>query len=157
MGVLGTVISVFVIDRLGRRILLLTSMSIMCVTICLLGMFFYLKELGQSDNLGWIPLVCLGLYTTAFALGIAPVPWLMNGELFAPEIKATGSGIATMTTWTLASVIIKTFPNLQEALGTHVTLWLFAGFALAGVVFILFFVPETKGKSLVEIQKMLEE
>lgn len=156
MGVLGTVLAIFAIDRFGRRALLITSMSVMCVTICILGAYFYLDEHNNAQGLGWLPLVCLSFYNTAFALGIAPVPWLMNGELFAPEVRATGSGMATMTNWLLASVIIKTFPNLQEALGTPGTFWLFSVFAFAGIIFIVLVVPETKGKSLVEIQEMLK-
>ncbi|XP_055693288.1 facilitated trehalose transporter Tret1-like [Lutzomyia longipalpis] len=156
MGVFGTVISCFTIDRFGRRVLLLISMSVMCVTICGLGVYFYLDIHSSTEGLGWLPLVCLAIYNTAFAMGIAPVPWLMNGELFAPDVRATGAGIATMTTWVLASVITKTFVNLEAAIGKPGTYWLFTGFSFVGVLFIAFVVPETKGKSLVEIQKMLE-
>lgn len=79
----------------------------------------------------------------------------MVGELFAADIKGIGGSAAGAFSWIFAFVVTKTFSNIQTAIGIGPTFWLLSGFSILGTVFVFFVVPETKGKSLSEIQTML--
>lgn len=81
----------------------------------------------------------------------------MLGELFAPDIKGLAGSISATSNWTLAFIVTKTYNNLRDVLGVGPTFWLFTGISIVGIVFIYFAVPETKGKSLSSIQKMLDK
>lgn len=157
MQVIATFVASMVVDKLGRRILLLISVSVMAICTILLGIFFYLADLnnGSVDNLGWLPIVSLSIFIIMFSIGFGPIPWLILGELFAPDVKGIAASISGALNWVLAFIITKTFTNIREAIGIGETFWLFSGLSVLGIVFVFFVVPETKGKSLVEIQKML--
>lgn len=79
----------------------------------------------------------------------------MVGEIFPPDVKGLASSICGAFNWTLAFVITKTFTNIRDAIGIGETFWLFSAFSIVGTLFVFFVVPETKGKSLADIQKML--
>lgn len=147
-----------IVDRLGRRILLLTSQFVVMICTFSLGYYFYMKEVDPNSviHLGWLPIASLCLFIISFSLGLGPVPWLMLGELFAPDVKGFAGSLSATSNWTLAFIVTKTFNNLRDALGIGSTFWLFTGLSLAGIVFIFLAVPETKGKSLASIQKMLD-
>ncbi|XP_037908884.1 facilitated trehalose transporter Tret1 isoform X3 [Hermetia illucens] len=159
MQVIATLVSVMVVDRLGRRILLLASGAIMAVCTILMGVYFFLQKrnVNDVDNLGWLPILSLCLFIIMFSLGFGPVPWLMMGELFATDVKGVAGPIAGTTNWVLAFIVTKTFNNLLDGIGTAQTFWLFSGITIIGTIFVFFAVPETKGKSLGEIQKLLGE
>ncbi|XP_073839129.1 solute carrier family 2 member nebulosa isoform X2 [Musca autumnalis] len=157
MQVIATFVSVMVVDKLGRRLLLLASASVMALSTIAMGVYFYMKENGDSvESLGWLPVCSLCVFIIMFSIGFGPVPWLMMGELFASDIKGVAGSIAGTSNWVLAFIVTKTFVNLKEALGSGPTFWLFAGITIVGAVFVFVFVPETKGKSLNEIQMELE-
>lgn len=79
----------------------------------------------------------------------------MLGELFAPDIKGLAGSISATSNWTLAFIVTKTYNNMRETIGVAATFWLFTAISVLGIVFIYFAVPETKGKSLNSIQRML--
>ncbi|KAH8388864.1 hypothetical protein KR215_002730 [Drosophila sulfurigaster] len=157
MQVVATFVSTLVVDKLGRRILLLASGIVMALSTTAIGVYFFLKDQDESqvENLGWLPVTSLCVFIIMFSIGFGPVPWLMMGELFATDIKGFAGSIAGTTNWVLAFIITKTFKNLTDGLGTGGTFWLFAGLTVVGIVFVFFIVPETKGKSLNEIQQEL--
>lgn len=154
--VIATFVSSLVVDKLGRRILLLASDSIMAVCTILLGVYFYLDQNGHDvSNLGWLPIVSLCMFIVMFSLGFGPIPWMMMGELFAADVKGLAGSLAGTFNWLLAFIVTKTFTNLVTAMGRAETFWLFSALSIVGTVFVFFVVPETKGKSLAEIQRML--
>lgn len=157
MQVIATFVSTMVVDKLGRRILLLLSVSIMGVCTILLGVFFYLSDQNKDNvaDLGWLPIVSMCIFIVMFSLGFGPIPWMMIGEIFAPEVKGIAGSAAGSFNWILAFVITKTFTNMRDAMGTSGAFWLFSGFSIVGTVFVFFAIPETKGKTLGEIQKLL--
>ena len=157
MQVLATFVATLVVDRLGRRILLLISISFMVVCKVLLGIFFYMKDNDSNSvvNITWLPVFALCLYIVVFSLGFGPVPWILIGEIFAPDIKGFAGSAAGTFTWALAFAVTKSFDSIQVAIGIGPTFFLLAGFSVLGTVFIYFVIPETKGKSLAEIQIML--
>jgi SP family facilitated glucose transporter-like MFS transporter 8 len=153
--VVATYISSAVVDRVGRKVLLLLSASIMGLCLAILGLYFYLKKGDDVSGIGWLPLLCLTLYIVVFSLGFGPLPWLMMGEVFAPNIKGAASSIAVCTNWTLTFVVTFSFGKLVDGLGEDWTFWLFAIICGIATVFIYYLVPETKGKTLSEIQRIL--
>lgn len=157
MQVVATFASTLVVDRAGRRILLLLSTGVMGLCTILLGVFFTLKDQDEDSvaNIGWLPIVAMCVFILMFSLGFGPIPWMMIGELFAPDVKGVASSMAGAFNWTLAFVVTKTFVNIKDAMGTGPTFFLFSAISLLGLVFVFFVVPETKGLSLANIQKML--
>lgn len=144
------------VDRAGRRILLLISHSVMAICLGVLGYFFYIKEQGEDvSSLGFIPLASVVLFIIVFSLGAGPIPWLMAGELFTSEIKGVATGIAVGLNWVSVFIVTKTFQTLIQKFGQGVTFWYFSVICALGTVFVFFLIPETKGKSLEEIQIML--
>lgn len=155
--VIATFVSSLVVDRLGRKLLLLQSALIMGLCLVSLGTYFYLNEQTDVDvsSLGFIPILSLCIFIVSFSLGFGPVPWLMAGEIFAADVKSYLVPVAGTTNWTLAFFITKFFGNLVNAINMGPTFWIFAGCCFVGFAFILFVIPETKGLSLIEIQRML--
>lgn len=157
MQVIATFVSSLVVDKLGRRILLLASIGVMTICTILLGTFFVLQSNDRDsvENLGWLPIVATSVFIIMFSLGFGPIPWMMVGELFAPDIKGVASSMAGAFNWILAFIVTKTFGNIRDSIGQGETFFLFAGLSVVGILFVFFAVPETKGKSLSEIQVML--
>lgn len=154
--VLVTYTSTLLVDRAGRRILLLISDAVMAICLGTLGYYFYLQDSGKDvSNLGLLPLLSVAVFIIVFSIGFGPIPWMMTGELFSSEIKGVATGIAVGLNWCLTFVVTKSFQPLVSSLGSAVTFWIFSAVCCAGTVFVALIVPETKGKSLDEIQKML--
>lgn len=151
-----------VVDRLGRRILLISSTLLMGISGAVLGIFFTLQDRQLVDQdvisaLGYIPIISLCLFIIMFSLGIGPIPWLISAELFPQEIKSIATGGAATFNWFTGFLIAKFYLDLKNAIGSDITFYMFSGLSVIGAVFTFLFVPETKGKSLDEIQKELNE
>lgn len=146
-------ISTLVVDRLGRKLLLLASASVMCICSLLLGVYFYLQDDGQDvSNIGWLPLLSVCLYITMFSLGFGPIPWMIVAELFLPQTRGVASSLASCFNWILAFLVTKFFSDMVAGMGAGPTFWVFMAVLLAGSLFVFFIVKETKGKSFEQIQ-----
>lgn len=154
---LATLLSAAVVDKLGRKLLLMVSVSIVILCLGLLGIFFYMLDRDETsvEDLGWLPLASLSIYTIVFALGLGPVPWVMLGEVYSNDMKPIASPITGAFNWSLAFLITNTFGMLSDEIGIGETFWMFAVAISFGVLFVIFIVPETKGKSLQEIQLVM--
>ncbi|XP_018329739.1 facilitated trehalose transporter Tret1-2 homolog [Agrilus planipennis] len=143
---------VFVIEKLNRKTFLYISAGGTGVTLAAMGLYFNLKDFGYVLN--WLPLGSMILFYVFFALGMGPIPWLVNSELFSSEIKGVANGITIASNWLMLFVVTKLFPLLME-FNPFCTFYVFAIFMILCLVFIKFCVPETKGKSLQQIQEEL--
>ncbi|XP_059044940.1 facilitated trehalose transporter Tret1-like [Achroia grisella] len=153
---ISTFIATALIDRLGRKILLYISSISMIITLITLGSYCYVKVTGVDVTAyGWLPLACLVIYVLGFSIGFGPIPWLMLGEILPSKIRSTAAALATGLNWTCAFIVTKTFHSISQAIDMHGTLWMFAVICLIGLFFVIFFVPETRGKSLEEIELKL--
>lgn len=138
MQVGATFTASMIVDKTGRRVLLLISISIMAVSKILLGIYFFMNERDATsvENLGWLPVVALCVYIIVFSLGFGPIPWLMVGELFAPDIKGIGGSAAGSFSWIFAFAVTKSFSNIQTGIGIGPTFWLLSGFSILGTVLV---------------------
>ncbi|XP_032680221.1 facilitated trehalose transporter Tret1-like [Odontomachus brunneus] len=150
-------VAAVIVDRAGRKPLLILSSGVMSVSLVALGLYFKIKDDGGDiSTLGWLPLTSLTLYMIVFSVGMGPIPWMLMGELFTAETKAIASGLAVMLNWFLVFLVTKTYPALNQELGADATFWMFAVIMAIAVAFTYFFIPETKGKSFQEIQDLLQ-
>jgi len=124
--------------------------------ISTLIMALYFGMLMKS-GVGWLALIAVCVFIIGFSLGFGPVPWLMMAELFAEDVKALAGSIAGTTNWCFAFIVTLLFPVLNDIIGATACFAIFFGFAVAAFVFILFLIPETKGKTLNEIQAKMGE
>lgn len=153
-----TGVSAYLVDRSGRKLLLVVSWSVMCVTLVALGVYFKVNQLGEANSsaaLSWLPIICVCLYLAGFSLGCGPLPWAMLGELLPGSIKGYCSSFVACFNWLLAFFVTVTFGGLVDALGGHAVFFIYAVICGTGVVFVLLFVIETKNKSLEQIQTEL--
>ncbi|VVC44856.1 Sugar transporter, conserved site,Major facilitator superfamily domain,Major facilitator, sugar [Cinara cedri] len=152
-----TMVSLSIIDKSGRKLLLVISSLLMAVCYAGLGGFYLIKKYNSTlaKDLYWLPLLCIAVYISAFSIGSGPVPWVLMGEIFSSEVKPIGTSLTTCTNWTLVFVVTYVSNELTHWLGSSGCFLTFSAFCLMGAVFAMVIVPETKNKSLAEIQLRL--
>lgn len=111
---------------------------------------------GCPSDYGWLALLGLVLYLLAFAPGMGPVPWTVNSEIYSLQDRGVCGGIAATANWISNFVIAQTFLSLTDALGTSKTFLLFAGLAVAALLFVLCYLPETKGLSFEQVELLFK-
>ncbi len=151
VNVVMTLVSMWLIDRMGRRPLLLIGTAGIAITLGVLG-FAFLKPGG---GLAKIAVVTLMAYVASFAISLGPIFWLLISEIYPLKIRGLAGGTAAASNWAANLVVSLTFLTLVEALGPSRTFWLYALFAVGGWFFCYFLVPETKGRTLEEIERSL--
>lgn len=154
----STFIPTFIVDRAGRRILLLISGAGMAV--CLLAMvfrFFLLNRGVEIKYIEWLPLIAVNLYIVAASVGISPLPWFMMPELLSNEAKNWVSSLAVCLNWSMTFLVTKFFPIMMNDIGSEATYGTFFVICLVSTIFIGVFIPETKGKTREEIQRLLSK
>ncbi|VVC94595.1 unnamed protein product [Leptidea sinapis] len=145
------------VERSGRKKLLLISMAACAFSLSLLGLYFYLDRIGSSwlESIGWLPLVALIVYFFCYEAGFGTIPNAIVGEMFRVNVRSNGSALAITMTWLVGFALTTSFNSMVEALGGDVTFWLFGASCILAFLFTYFCLPETKGKTLKEIQDML--
>jgi len=149
--IVGTVSSMFVVDRLGRRPIMLMAVTAMGVSMGLMGVFF---GRGGGGGLGWGMVVCTLLYIYAFNFGMGGIYWVVVSELFPTRIRGAASSLSVIFLWGGNWVVLLLFPTMLEIFQRSV-FFLFAGVCGVCLMFMWFFVPETKGKTLEHIERDL--
>ncbi len=151
VNVLMTLFSMWLIDRLGRRPLLLTGIAGMIVSLGALGYIFHLSKGGEFAGLA---VVILMFYVASFAISLGPIFWLLIAEIYPLKIRGLAAGIAAGTNWLANFAVSLTFLSLLKLLGPSLTFWLYGVLAIGSWLFSYFLVPETKGRSLEEIESV---
>jgi MFS transporter, SP family, galactose:H+ symporter len=150
VNVLLTLVAMQLIDRVGRRPLLLISLAGMALSLFVLGLAFSLPQL--SGSLGWIAVASLMIYVGSFAVGLGPVFWLILSEIYPLRIRGRAMSIGTAANWIVNLIVALSFLTLTQVLGRPATFWLYGVVSIGAWLFAFFLVPETKGKSLEEIE-----
>jgi sugar porter (SP) family MFS transporter len=149
-NVILTVAAMQLIDQVGRRPLLLVSLAGMALSLFVLGLAFALPQ--ASGNLGWIAVSSLIVYVGSFAIGLGPVFWLVLSEIYPLRIRGRAMSIGTAANWSVNLIVALTFLTLTQVLGNAATFWLYGIVSIGAWLFAFFLVPETKGKTLEEIE-----
>jgi sugar porter (SP) family MFS transporter len=155
VNVLVTLIAIWLVDRAGRRPLLLWSLAGMGIAMLILGVGFALEDSGAgvaAVSLGQITAASLILYVAAFALGLGPIFWLLIAEIYPLSVRGLAMSLATVTNWAANFIIAATFLSLVDLIGESGVFLLYAVVALFAWIFIFKLVPETKGLSLEQIE-----
>jgi len=143
---------VFVVDRWGRKPLLLIGNAVMCLTLLATG--FVVLDVHGKNLLGTLTLILLVLYLAGYELGWGAVVWVMMAEIFPLKIRGAGMGTGAVVLWAATGIVTALFPIISDDnhLGLGHTMWLFAG--INAVLFLLtrWLVPETKGRTLEQIE-----
>lgn len=166
VNLLFTIVSVYFVDRLGRRKLYFIGLSGIFVSLTLLGACFagfsHLGEMGK-----WLSIVLVFIYVAFYAISIGPLGWLIISEVFPQKVRGLGSSLGSLSVWVFNTIVTFTFFKIVKAFtvdGSEIFLngenlgnpagafWFYAIVALAAIVWGYFYVPETKGVSLEKIE-----
>src|ERR671916_3332814 len=149
-----TILAVRIIDRAGRKPLLLIGLVGMVISLALLGTVFASGATGDNSTAlsGLLATVCLAVYIASFAISLGPVFWLMISEIYPLRIRGTAMSVASIANWGSNWLVALTFPVLLATFGGAGSFWLFAVLGIVAWFFVYFRVPETKGRSLEEIE-----
>ncbi len=162
VNVLATLIAIAYIDRVGRRKLLLTGLVGMAASLVIVGIAFqFIKAVPAGaaaasgpTAAGLVTLCALMCFIICFAFSMGPVVWTVINEIFPGHIRGRAVALATAVNWGSAFLVSQFFLSLIKSIGNSLTFWLFALFCAVAWVWIYFRVPETKAKSLEEIQQL---
>jgi SP family galactose:H+ symporter-like MFS transporter len=146
--VIMTIVSMWLLDRVGRRPLLLIGTAGMIVTLGVLGLAF-----AMYGGLAWVAVVCLMAYVASFAISLGPIFWLITSEIYPLQVRGLAQGAAAATNWAANLLVSLTFLTLIHALGPAGTFWLYGLLAIGSWLFSYYRVPETKGRTLEEIEQ----
>ncbi|CAB0012846.1 unnamed protein product [Nesidiocoris tenuis] len=155
LQVTASVCSLILVDKLGRKVLLVTSFTVMGISLCSLGFFYYFKNSIGPEYL-FIPVASLSIHLVAYSIGAGPVPFIVMAELFSPDIRGTAISLIQFLGIFLSFVTVKIFPWMNSFLGPSATFLTYGLGSLVLPLFIICCVPETKGKTLNSITKALE-
>jgi sugar porter (SP) family MFS transporter len=146
-----TLIAIRCLDRWGRRTMLLTGSAGMTISLVLFAILY-----GISGVSPLVVLACILCYTGFFAFALGPIPWVVISEIFPNKIRGRAASLATSTLWTSTLIVTFTFLTMVHALGVTGTFGIYAVLCVVTFVFIWTMVPETKGKTLEQIQREWE-
>ncbi len=150
INVVFTLVAMWLTDKLGRKPLLIASTAGMGVVYILLGALFFFNQLE-----GFGVLILCMMAVALYAIGLAPLMWVVVSEIFPNRIRGVAMSIASFVLWVGCYLLTLTFPMLMEWLSGSGTFWLYAAICCSGALFILKYIPETRGKTLEEIEELV--
>ena len=151
VNVLATFIAIAFIDRLGRRPLLIAGLIGMGLSLAAVGLAFQ-QSGGAGGTTGVITLIALVVFIISFAFSLGPVTWTVINEIYPGEVRGRAVAVATAVNWGAAFLVSEFFLTVVNAIGQAYTFWLFAAFCALGLIWVYVGVPETRRRSLEEIQ-----
>ncbi len=150
VNLLFTGVAIGFVDNAGRRPLLLIGTAVQTISLGVVGWMFH-------NHVGGIPLlVAIVAFTGAFAMALGPIGWLFCSEIFPNKVRGRAMSVASFTVWVSCYIVAQTFPILNDSphVGPAITFWIYSGISLLAFLMVLALVPETKGRSLEEIEEL---
>lgn len=147
VNVLATFITIGFVDRLGRKPLLLVGNAVQVIGLVSIGLLFYRDAMTAGSLLGLVI-----VYLIAFAMAMGPISWILCPEIFPAKLRGRAMSVATFSVWMGCFLVAQTWPLLSK-FNPAVAFGFYATCSLATFFFVLLVVPETKGKSLEEIER----
>ena len=150
MNLVFTILAMRVIDKLGRKLLMLIGSAGMAVCYLIIG---YLFMTGNTN--GWLLLSFIIITPAFFAFGLGPTVWVVLSEIFPNKIRGAAMSVATFSLWVASYLLTLTFPIFVEMFSSAFTFWIYAVICIIGFMVILKYFPETKGISLEQLERKL--
>lgn len=144
----ATIVAIYLVDRVGRKPLLMFASAAMGISLMLLGIAFHWQ---LSD---WLVVLLINVYMASFGAAMGPVVWVVLSEFFPTRIRGRAMSISILSLWVACFALSQTFPWMVTTLGDACTFWTYAVMCVITFFFVGIFVPETKGKTLEEIEKI---
>ncbi len=148
---LMTIVALYFTDRLGRKPLLYFGLTGVMLSLLALGCAFQFAEFF-GDNLKWVTVGSLVTYIICFAMSLGPIGWILVSEVFPLKIRGIAMSICTVSNFAFNFFVVSSFPILLHRIGGAWTFWGFGAVSILCIIFVYFFVPETKGLSLEKIE-----
>ncbi|XP_044734619.1 facilitated trehalose transporter Tret1-like [Chrysoperla carnea] len=151
--------AMLIVDKVGRRPLLIISSIGCCIALTGQAVYFYIQfhEIMDLEAYGWVPVTALMIYIIMYSVGLGAIPLMVPSEMFPTNIKAKALCITDLYLAMLGFLIVQFYQIVANKYGSHVPFIIFALSCVFGVFFTIFIMPETKGKSLEDIQNMLRK
>lgn len=147
VNLLATFIAIGLVDKAGRKPLLLVGNAVQVVALVTVG-FIYARAPHSPLLLGFVI-----LYTAAFAMAMGPLPWIVCSEIFPAKLRGRAMSVSTFCIWTGCLIVAQSFPYLLKRIGPSWTFWIYGVCSAFTFLTIFLLLPETKGRSLEEIEK----
>ncbi len=154
VGFLGSIPSLYLMDRLGRKRILIFSSLCLAMSCFTLALFYFLVQTQGITGINWLPVISLAIYIFFFNIAWGPIPWIFFPEMLPLQIRGQGIAISSVVNWMGGVLITKGFPVLIQATSSYVGYWIFSGTCILSAPFVIVFVPETKGKSLEDLERV---
>lgn len=151
-----TIVAVFFTDKIGRKPLLYFGLTGVMLSLFALGTSFAFANILGS-NLKWVAVGSLITYIVCFAMSLGPIGWILVSEVFPLKIRGIAMSICTVSNFAFNFFVVGSFPILLHRIGGAWTFWMFGAVSLFCIIFVYFFVPETKGISLEQIESNWRE
>jgi MFS transporter, SP family, arabinose:H+ symporter len=150
INLLFTFVAIGFVDRAGRRPLLLIGTAIQALALGMVGWMFYTQQQGPGL------LLCVILFIAAFAMAMGPISWLFSSEVFPNKVRGRAMSVAAFTIWVSCYIVAQTFPMMNDSpvIGPAKTFWIYGAVSLVSFIFVLTMIPETKGRTLEQIERM---
>lgn len=149
VNVIFTFVAIYTVDRLGRRILMLWGAGGLCVIYSVLGLCYFLHVTG------FFMIILVVAAIACYAMTLGPVTWVLISEIFPNKVRAVAVATCTFFLWVGSCTLTYTFPLLNSSLGSYGTFWIYALICACGFAIFKAFCPETKGKSLEQLEDEL--
>ena len=150
VNVVFTFVAIKYIDKFGRKPLLIAGCTGMAIALVVLAVAFYLHEFG-----GFLILACILIYIASFAASVGPITWVFIAEIYPNRLRSEAMSVAVVFLWAAVFLVSLTFPYMLNALGGGTAFLVFGSMCVVYLVFLMTKLPETKGKSLEELEKIL--
>ncbi|MBO5079966.1 MAG: MFS transporter, partial [Bacteroidaceae bacterium] len=144
-----TFVAIYTVDRLGRRALMLIGAGGLAAIYLMLGACYYF----QVSGIFMVVLVVLAI--ACYAMSLGPVTWVLLSEIFPGKVRGIAVATSTFALWMGSFTLTYSFPFLNQGLGTYGTFWIYTAICALGFVYFYRVLPETKGKSLEELENKL--
>ncbi|RDY03900.1 Inositol transporter 1 [Mucuna pruriens] len=156
MNAAGTILGIYLIDHAGRRKLALFSLGGVIASLIILALSFINQSSGNGLY-GWLAVCGLALYIAFFSPGMGPVPWTVNSEVYPEEYRGICGGMSATVNWVSNLIVAQSFLSVAAAIGTGPTFLIIAVIAVLAFMFVLVYVPETKGLTFDEVELLWKE
>ena len=157
---MATIVGALVIDRFGRRILLMFSALGMALSIGVLGFYYYQHPELAHDYEGsieqtnsWLPIICVSIFVSSFSFGVGPIAWVIITEITPPQTVWLISSISSIFAWIWTFIIVNETQSFFILFKEYGTYWIFSSISFICIIF-AYCLPETKGKTMEEIRKI---